>query len=50
LVTHAQAAPGSLAVFHAVWPAARLAQRTEVSLALEDGRGRRMDFMIACTY
>jgi hypothetical protein len=50
LVTHAQAAPGALAAFHAVWPVARLAQRTEVSLALEDGRGRRMDFMIACTF
>jgi 4-amino-4-deoxy-L-arabinose transferase-like glycosyltransferase len=50
LVTHAQAAPGALAAFHAVWPAARLAQSTDVSLALEDGRGRRMDFMIACTF
>jgi 4-amino-4-deoxy-L-arabinose transferase-like glycosyltransferase len=48
LVAHAQAAPDALAAFHAVWPQARLAQRVEVSLALEDGRGRRMDFMIAC--
>jgi hypothetical protein len=48
LVTHAQAAPGAQAVFHAIWPRVRLGQPTDVSLALEDGRGRRMDFMIAC--
>jgi 4-amino-4-deoxy-L-arabinose transferase-like glycosyltransferase len=48
LVTHAQAAPGAQAAFHAIWPDARLGPRREVSLALEDGRGRRMDFTIAC--
>jgi hypothetical protein len=48
LVSHAQAAQGARAAFHAVWPRARLGQRTEVSLALEDGRGRRMSFVIAC--
>lgn len=49
LVTHAQAAPGALAAFHAAWPDARLARRETVSLAMEDGRGGRMDFMVVCT-
>ena len=48
LVTHARDAPSALAVFHATWPQARLARRAVVSLALEDGSGRRMDFMLAC--
>jgi 4-amino-4-deoxy-L-arabinose transferase-like glycosyltransferase len=48
LVTHAQDAPAALAVFQAAWPDARLARREVVSLALEDGSGRRMDFMLAC--
>jgi 4-amino-4-deoxy-L-arabinose transferase-like glycosyltransferase len=50
LVTHAHAAPAALAAFHAVWPRASLAPRTEVSLAVEDGSGRRMDFMVACAF
>jgi hypothetical protein len=48
LVTHAQAAPGALAAFHAIWPRARLARRVDLELALEDGGGRRMGFVVAC--
>jgi hypothetical protein len=48
LVTHARDAPSALAVFRATWPQARLARRAVASLALEDGSGRRMDFMLAC--
>lgn len=48
LVAHARDAPPALALFHATWPQARLARRAVVSLALEDGSGRRMDFMLAC--
>lgn len=48
LVTHAQDAPSALAVFHAAWPEAKLAPREVLGLALEDGSGRRMDFMLAC--
>ncbi|MGB9109549.1 MAG: hypothetical protein WCC39_12765, partial [Telluria sp.] len=50
LVAHAQDAPGALTAFRAVWPQTGLAPPTRVSLPLEDGRGRRMDFAIACTY
>jgi 4-amino-4-deoxy-L-arabinose transferase-like glycosyltransferase len=49
-VAHAQDAPAALAAFHAAWPAARLEQGEAISLALEDGSGRRMAFMLACTY
>jgi hypothetical protein len=49
LVTHAHAAPGALADFYAIWPLARLAPGQALSLAVEDGSGRRMDFMVACT-
>jgi hypothetical protein len=48
LVTHVDAAPESRAAFHALWPAARLGQPASLSLAVEDGSGRRMDFMVAC--
>lgn len=48
LVTHAQDAPEALAAFHAIWPQAGLARRTNLSLAVEDGSGRKMGFMVAC--
>jgi 4-amino-4-deoxy-L-arabinose transferase-like glycosyltransferase len=49
LVAHAGAAPGAQTAFRAVWPSAKLGPPMRVSLPLEDGRGRRMDFAIACT-
>jgi 4-amino-4-deoxy-L-arabinose transferase-like glycosyltransferase len=48
LVTHAQAAPDALPAFHALWPNARLAPGLDLALAVEDGSGRRMGFMVAC--
>jgi hypothetical protein len=44
----AQAMPESLAAFRALWPDARLAQPETLSLAMQDGRGGRMDFTVAC--
>jgi hypothetical protein len=49
LVAHAHDAPAALAAFHAAWPDVRLEQREEISLAIEDGSGRRMAFVLACT-
>jgi hypothetical protein len=50
LVTHAHAAPASLAEFHALWPAVGLGSSpATLGLAVTDGRGGRMDFTIACT-
>jgi 4-amino-4-deoxy-L-arabinose transferase-like glycosyltransferase len=43
-----QAMPESLAAFRALWPDAKLAQPETLSLAVEDGRGRTMDFSVAC--
>jgi len=48
LVAHTQDAAAALAVFHAVWPGARLEGRDELRLALEDGTARHMAFMLAC--
>lgn len=48
LVTHAQAAPEGLAAFYAIWPRAGPERRVRLDLALEDGGGRRMGFMVAC--
>jgi hypothetical protein len=48
LVTHAWAAPDARAAFHALWPDARLAPGLDLALAVEDGSGRRMAFMVAC--
>jgi hypothetical protein len=48
-VAHAHDAPAALAAFHAAWPDVRLEQREEISLAIEDGSGRRMAFVLACT-
>lgn len=44
----AQGIPESLAAFRALWPAARLAQPETFHLPVEDGSGRKMDFMVAC--
>jgi 4-amino-4-deoxy-L-arabinose transferase-like glycosyltransferase len=43
-----QDAPASLAAFHALWPDARLDSLARLSLAMQDGRGGRMDFTVAC--
>jgi 4-amino-4-deoxy-L-arabinose transferase-like glycosyltransferase len=43
-----QDAPASLAAFHALWPDARLDRLATLSLAMQDGRGGRMDFTVAC--
>jgi len=48
LVTHAGEGPASLAAFDALYPDTSLARRAVTSLALEDGSGKRMDFMVAC--
>jgi hypothetical protein len=48
LVAHTQDAASALAVFHAVWPNARLEGREELRLALEDGSVRHMAFTLAC--
>lgn len=47
-VAHAPDAAAAQAAFHRAWPAARLEQRERISLALEDGTGRRMAFLLAC--
>jgi hypothetical protein len=43
-----QDAPASLAAFRALWPTARLEALARLSLAMQDGRGGRMDFALAC--
>jgi 4-amino-4-deoxy-L-arabinose transferase-like glycosyltransferase len=48
LVTHAGAAPASLALFRTLYPDISLGRRAVPSLAVEDGSGKRMDFMVAC--
>jgi 4-amino-4-deoxy-L-arabinose transferase-like glycosyltransferase len=48
LVTHAGAAPASLAEFHALYPDISTRPGANLSLAVEDGSGKRMDFMVAC--
>jgi hypothetical protein len=48
LVTHAAAAQDALDTFHDLWPDARLAPGLDLELAVEDGSGRRMGFMVAC--
>jgi 4-amino-4-deoxy-L-arabinose transferase-like glycosyltransferase len=48
LVTHAGEAPASLAAFHTLYPGIRLDRRAYLSLPLEDGSGRRLDFVAAC--
>jgi hypothetical protein len=48
LVTHAGAAPASLAEFHALYPDISPGPGANLSLAVEDGSGKRMDFMVAC--
>jgi hypothetical protein len=48
LVTQAETASASLAVFSAVYPQAGPLQRADLRLALEDGSGRRAGFMVAC--
>jgi hypothetical protein len=48
VVTHAGAGPASLAEFHALYPDLSPGPGANLSLALEDGSGKRMDFMVAC--
>jgi hypothetical protein len=48
LVTHAHAAPAALAEFHTLYPAVKPGPPAELGLALEDGSGRKLGFMIAC--
>jgi len=48
LVTQAETASASLAVFSAVYPEAGPLRRADLHLALEDGSGRRAGFMVAC--
>ena len=48
LVTHAEAAPASLAAFHALFPDVSVGRPAGLSLPLQDGSGRRMGFMVSC--
>jgi hypothetical protein len=48
LVTHAEAAPASLAAFRTLYPDIGLGRRADLSLPLQDGSGRRLGFMVSC--